>query len=568
MPIMNKSSSQKEHLFFLLLLVWFFLNLGQAALTGIHYDEVYYAIWGRQLDWGYFDHPPAVAMLTHLGALFFEGNLSVRFFTIVLQLITALMVWHSIDEQYRKSGQAVWLFFIIIASFPFFSVYSFTTTPDTPLMFFAAMFLWSYKRFLGERSWIMTLFMSVAMAGMLYSKYHGVLLIGFIVLSNMRLLLDVRFWVAGLLALGLLAPHILWHIEHDFVSFKFHLIGRSDGFTWDALSFFPEQFAIFNPFTFVIILFILWKYKPKGAYERGLYFLIIGVIGFFTLSTIRGKAEAHWASVVSIPMMILLFEKTMQEERIKNYVQKYIKFSLILILIARVLLLTDIAQKLGYADREKIYREMEKIAGNSPVVFNNSFQDASLYQYYTGKPSTTISAIENRQTQYDIWQKEQGMQGKKVFVILETGAFNINAEHRFQRLKIGEFPFEGFFVEDFQVPNRLKIHYQLTQTKFRAGQEVVMPIEIENPTAHEIDFQHKDFPITPRVVFMVWKRNYILQDASFSTPLKTLKPNEKIKGILKFKMPEIAPRGYRFSVVLGSFWGHALNSPFEQVEIK
>ena len=132
-----------NRLFFLLLLLWFLLNLIQAVFTGLHYDELYYAVWGRYLDWGYFDHPPAVAVLTYLGALFFEGNLSVRFFTLILNIGTLLLIWYSIDERYRQTRQSVWAFFIIISVLTMFSVYAFTTTPDVVLVFFASLFLFA-----------------------------------------------------------------------------------------------------------------------------------------------------------------------------------------------------------------------------------------------------------------------------------------------------------------------------------------------------------------------------------------------------------------------------------------
>jgi len=52
-------------LFILFLSAWFLLNLFQAIFTEITNDEAYYAFWGKFLDWGYFDHPPMVALFTY-----------------------------------------------------------------------------------------------------------------------------------------------------------------------------------------------------------------------------------------------------------------------------------------------------------------------------------------------------------------------------------------------------------------------------------------------------------------------------------------------------------------------
>ncbi|MBQ8423556.1 MAG: hypothetical protein IJY36_04795 [Coprobacter sp.] len=49
------------------LLVWWVLNLLQAAFTELAHDEAYYFIYAEKLDWGYFDHPPMTALLIALG---------------------------------------------------------------------------------------------------------------------------------------------------------------------------------------------------------------------------------------------------------------------------------------------------------------------------------------------------------------------------------------------------------------------------------------------------------------------------------------------------------------------
>ena len=113
-----------------------------------------------------------------------------------------------------------------------FSAYGFITTPDVPLLFFTALFLYTYKKFLEKQSLVNALFIAVCMAGLVYSKYQGVMLIGLVVLSNLKLLKSGWFWMAGLLALGIAAPHFWWQYSNQFPSFRYHLVDRSSGFKW------------------------------------------------------------------------------------------------------------------------------------------------------------------------------------------------------------------------------------------------------------------------------------------------------------------------------------------------
>ena len=75
------------------LFIWFIVNLMQGLFTEIHEDEVYYALFGEHLAWGYFDHPPMVALMTFLSSLFFSGTLGVRFFTIIASCLSLWVIW-------------------------------------------------------------------------------------------------------------------------------------------------------------------------------------------------------------------------------------------------------------------------------------------------------------------------------------------------------------------------------------------------------------------------------------------------------------------------------------------
>ena len=43
--------------------IWLLISFVQAAGTELFDDEAYYWVYSKFLDWGYFDHPPMVAVL-------------------------------------------------------------------------------------------------------------------------------------------------------------------------------------------------------------------------------------------------------------------------------------------------------------------------------------------------------------------------------------------------------------------------------------------------------------------------------------------------------------------------
>ena len=215
---------KQPRLFLYLLGAIFLINLIQGYFTELIFDEAYYWYYAQNMAWGYFDHPPMVALLVWISSLFFEGELGVRFVSCILSIATILILWLSIEHPKKK--EYIPHFFVLVFSMSLLNAYGFLTLPDTPLLFFTALFLYIYKKFLKSPSVLIGLGLGITMAALMYSKYHAVLVIVFVIASNYKLLLNKYAWLAVLVSLGCYSPHIYVVIEHDFVSLKYHLFER------------------------------------------------------------------------------------------------------------------------------------------------------------------------------------------------------------------------------------------------------------------------------------------------------------------------------------------------------
>jgi hypothetical protein len=521
--------------------IWFVINLLQGIFTEIQEDEAYYALYGEHLAWGYFDHPPMVGLMTFLSSIFFSGTLGVRFFTIIVSCLSLWVMWkiatynspidwlrrmQSISNQrtnqrWNDMGEANFklstlnskLFLIIAFSIVMFNIYGFVTTPDASLIMFSALFLLVYQRYLENKSWKNALLMGLFMALMVYSKYHAFLLLGLIVLSNLKLLKDGKFWVACLLALALLTPHILWQVNNGFPSFRYHLAGRNEAFRWSYfLEYLPNQLLIFNPFTFGAVVYVLIRNRNRvlippaplkrgrseaqqtgnEVFERGLKFILIGFFFFFWLMAFRGHVEPHWTIVCLIPVVVLVYRKALVDEKLMKYTKFVILPSLLLVLTLRILLLTTLADRYGYHGKEKYYKAIEQVAGDRPMVYQGSFQQAALYHYFTGKESSTLQSYYDRMTQYDLWQFDKAWIGKPVFVYGHVNG-------RSETYQVGNEEIEGFLTDDFSSANRLVTTFEIPNADsdktpvFHYGDTIRVNFSIFNPCEAPIDFHHKDF---------------------------------------------------------------------------
>jgi hypothetical protein len=532
--------------FLLLLFTWFLINILQAVFTELHEDEAYYFLYGKYLAWGYFDHPPMVALLM----------------TVLLQLGTLFLTWKVLNV--KDPGPAtVITFFIIAASLIMFSAYGFITTPDAPLLFFTALFLYAYKKFILHQSWSAVFLLSVGIAGLVYSKYHAVLVIGLVILSNLRLLKEYKFWIVGIVAVLLLSPHIYWQIDNGLPSFRYHLVDRSEGFKWTYfLEYLPNQMAVLNPFTLGAVIYVLVRHKPEDLFTRALYFLIIGFISFFWISSVRGHVEPHWTVACSIPIIILLTERIALNQGLRRYSRYVIAPSIILILLIRIALLTNmpVIKRLDFNGKREKIEFIESKGQGLPVAFISSFQLPSLYSYFTGKDAFALSTLYSRQTQFDIWQLEKKFQNRPVFVVDAKS-------DRAKQYEQGGLRFSGYVTDSLQTTNRVMIVFDKPDETVRPGDTIRIAVTISNPGDYKVDFNHSQFPVQVCAAFIKGKETHI-QPAILSESVGLLRQGELLRRSLRASVPDLPPGTYQFGVTLTTALGPTLNCTFVKLIIK
>ena len=404
------------------LLLWGVLDLLCAMFCEIHADEAYYRLYGQFLAWGYFDHPPMVGLMTAFSnavipasASLILKNLSVRLATVLLHVATVYVVWKTLEKPNPFT------FIIVAASLPMFCAYGFLTTPDAPLLFFAALFYYAYRKYLTDHSWPMAILLGISMAGMLYSKYIAVLVIALTVAANWRLLKDGKAWAAVGIAAVLMLPHLWWQYSHNFPSFTYHLVSRSEAYQpLFTLEFIPNQWAVFNPLVWALMLWLSIKaLRSEDVFHRTAAWTIVGFQVFFLLISFRGHVEPHWTTVTSIPAIFLIVEWSNSGLSLKR--KEIIKWTLGifagLLLVAHIVLMLNILPpQTGLAGKQAYMQAIHEQAQGRPVVFDGSFQEASLYRFFYDDQAVLVRNAYDRYTQYDLLHLEQDLIGKPACV--------------------------------------------------------------------------------------------------------------------------------------------------------
>jgi hypothetical protein len=394
---------------------WLLLNMFSAYFTELSYDEAYYWMYSRFMDWGYFDHPPMIALMNFLGYSLWAQELGVRLFSIVFSGLSILLI-----ARMAKPANPVLLPMLVLASFPF-HLTGFISIPDVPLLFFTAVFFYSYKYFLEKKSGTSALLLAVAMAALMYSKYHGILVIGFTILSNLRLVLDKKFIYAGLLALLLFVPHLYWQHTHDWLTLRFHFFDRSSrpyrfSDTWEYV---VSQPLFYGPLAGFIFAYCFGKQKPTTSFERALYFTTIGIFSFFLLSTFKGSVEANWTLPALIPLTYFTLRYFDTHTTHIRWLKTAMWISLPLFLAVRWILAFpgDVYfHRMGeIAGWRSHTQEVLAIADGTPVIAN-SYQAASKLSFYSHRIIPSLN-INGRHNQFDLWGLAYPYENKKVLFL-------------------------------------------------------------------------------------------------------------------------------------------------------
>jgi 4-amino-4-deoxy-L-arabinose transferase-like glycosyltransferase len=551
--------------FLILLAAWGLINILQSIFTEISYDEAYYWMYAKHLAWGYFDQPPMIALFIKIGNLFLQQEIGTRLITVFAQLITLLLLWKILEEK-SPSKKKIILFFGIAACVPLFQAFGFIATPDSPLLLFIALFLYSYQRFLKMECMYHTILLAISMAGMMYSKYHGVVFIGLIILSNLHLLLSIRFWMAGLIAVALFIPHLYWQYVNQFPSFTYHLVSRSRPFELKhVLNYWPNQFAGFNPFFLALVFFLLFKFKPRDLFERGIYFSTFGFLAFFFITSFRGNVEPHWTISACLGMFLITYKRSIELPAVTRYVYRFLFPCLALILLLRfALVFPFLPVNLKFHGEKAWCAKLQSIAGDKPVLFRNTYQKAAIYSFNTSQLATSLNSVDYRKNQYDLWNFEESLFGKDVVVVSRQND-TITAPYIFPNgKKVYVYPVEHFFAA-----NKLEIIFtKEVPLSMHTGDTISLQVEITNPYPYPVNFNDSVMPIRWHMLFFR-KGNERTYSTIFVSPALTiLKPKETLSLSAQFVVPELSVDTYKSGIVLAhGFVQEFLASPMETIEV-
>lgn len=544
---------------------WLLINIAQAYFTELFHDEAYYWLYGQHLDWGYFEHAPMIGLLIRVGSSLFSGEWGVRLFPVILGAATLAITWKMTDEKNPV------FFFTLVFSMIMVHVGGFLAVPDSPFIFFTALFLYQYRRFLRDPSLVQTLLLAMVVTLLIYSKYHGVMVLFFTLLSNLRLLKNWRFWLIVAISTVLFIPHLNWLVENDFGTFRYHLLQRPRGhFPFETfLNYLLGQVLFAGPLMGIPVILGAILYRWENEFERTLKFVFIGITGFLLLFSVNSWIEANWAAGAYIPAMILAYQYLNRSAKGKKWVWRLAVPGLVLFIFLRIYLAVNIAPELRQFRREfhgwdEWAGQIADLAQGKPVVFTDTYQLPSKYAFYTGGNIThALNTFTYHTNSFDLWGGEESVQGKTVLFVSNTPLNGCDS-------LITRYGDKFFYrtEENFQVFRNVRIEPVSVPESWRKGESFRMSVRIYNDYHHPIKLDgNPGTPIYLTSLFYEGKK-FSRFDKNTHRLEGEILPGEYMEAYVDITMPEKTGK-YRYILTLMYEWYYAsANGSWIDVEVE
>jgi len=517
------------------LLTWGALAVLQAFFTELAHDEAYYWLYSRKLDWGYFDHPPMIALIIRVGYSLFQSELGVRLIPLLLGTGTIYIIYLLVKDELKSIST---LFLILLSIIILKShVGGFLAIPDVPVIFFAALFFYLYKLYVSNDNILSALLLGLIGAAMLYSKYHGVLVLFFTLLSNINLFKRKTFYAIPAIIVIAMLPHLFWQIENGFPTFEYHLVSRSSDyrivFTLDYLL---GQLLIAGPLVGAIIyIFAVKRNKEEGLFYRAMRFNFYGFFLFFLLMSFKGRVEAHWTAIGFIPAIVLSVNNIYENKKALLWMRRLFLPTIIIFLLIRLSLVVQIVPpkyNIGseFHNWDIWAQEIKQEANGSPVVFGGTFQRPSKYAFYTGGEfAHSLNYLWYRKNQFDLWGYSDSIKGKTVALFraaqsTDTLCTVVNECYAVKH------------IDDFKLYYDIPIEFEKNKVTAQPSDSVNIAFKVINSTNDTLEMNKVD-TMSPRFVMSIYNGTRFISIQKLEYVDTLIAPHDSIGFKQVFKVP-------------------------------
>ncbi len=450
--------------------IYFYLFTAGAIIYNIFLpllpDEAYYWVWSRNLQLSYFDHPPLVAYFIKLMTLFGDQEVVIRLVAVISITLTVYIIYILARDMFgEKVAEKSLLIFLFL---PLTQAGYIVVSPDSPLILFWVLTIFFFYKYIFKNDKKSIYLAGICGGLVMLSKYTGILLLMglflFLLLTKKRkVLLKKEVLISIILVLIIFSPVLIWNYNHDWVSFKFqfsHGISQEKQFNLDyAGEFTGGQLVAFNPVFFILLFYLLCRYYREIFNNKFLLLLFspfLVTFFFFLYQGLFESSEVNWPAPAYITATIILAYYIDKLSLKRLYTAAMVVAVMLLIIVRFPFVIPGFPEEAVLLGRaygfDKIFARSGAYITEGEVVLSDSYQNASLAQYYLPERPRTYIITSARISNYNYWSEgiKNNIETKKIKNAIYIGQKDAGDELKrfFENVKLETvLSYSGKFVD-------------------------------------------------------------------------------------------------------------------------
>lgn len=289
-----------------------------ATATGLSDTEAYYVSWARTPALSYYDHPPLVAWSTWLVermGSWLGGAATTRIGPVVYAAVFQGLLYHLTKRLF--SPRAGFFAVAIVAAIPVFFYTGFLVNPEALLAPFWVLFLLLLLDLRDHDDWWRPLALGAVVGLAFLAKYSAVLALPvtllFVVSSEAkRWLRRPSFYAAGLVALAVASPVVVWNAMRGWPSLRLHTERLADPsaetFVHALWRVGMAQLAYFSPVILPALAGVAVYAAVRSKADPRYRFLLttsVPILAFLLTTMVRAAdSEPHWTMIGYMPLVV------------------------------------------------------------------------------------------------------------------------------------------------------------------------------------------------------------------------------------------------------------------------
>ncbi|TCV90103.1 glycosyltransferase family 39 protein [Sulfurirhabdus autotrophica] len=305
------------------LLATFLIKLLLAYVIPMSGDEAYFIIWAKNLDFGYYDHPPMAGWFLYGMRFLGDSEVILRLPAILLSSLIGIGIYQFLKTRDETKAALIAILFLISP----LNIINVLITTDTPLILFAFLSAASLYKAL-EKDQLVWYGLSGIFFGMAFlSKYFAVLLglayLTYFLFSTKNWHKSRGFALLYLAALPFALINIYWNYTHCWDNILFNLYTRNEGEQFSLgkiATYFGTQIYLMTPPV------VYYLFKHRANFVRSLnndnlklfFFAFFIPMAAFAALALKKLIGLHWVLAFYPFLYILLFHYLSRAELIKT----------------------------------------------------------------------------------------------------------------------------------------------------------------------------------------------------------------------------------------------------------